>query len=217
MSDELWSARLLADDPRQIQAAHTAYVRAGAQVLTTASYQATFEGFARRGLSHREAGDAAGAGVSNWRAWRAEWWPEAVAGRGDGGAGAGGGSGGATASAAGSCGGRGEPRAPPAPEVWVAASVGPYGAFLADGSEYRGRYGLSVAELERFHRPRIEAWWGPGRCPRAGDGAGCRRGGGAAAGGRGSGVPVWLSYSVAGEPPGRPGLAARRSVWEMTR
>jgi homocysteine S-methyltransferase len=28
--------------------------------------------------------------------------------------------------------------------------------MLADGSEYRGRYGLSVAELERFHRPRLE-------------------------------------------------------------
>lgn len=42
-------------------------------------------------------------------------------------------------------------------EVWVAASVGPYGAVLADGSEYRGRYGLSVRELADFHRPRIEA------------------------------------------------------------
>ena len=30
------------------------------------------------------------------------------------------------------------------------------GAMLADGSEYRGRYGLGVAELERFHRPRME-------------------------------------------------------------
>ncbi|MFE5677129.1 homocysteine S-methyltransferase [Streptomyces erythrochromogenes] len=42
-------------------------------------------------------------------------------------------------------------------DVWVAASVGPYGAVLADGSEYRGRYGLSVRELAAFHRPRIEA------------------------------------------------------------
>ncbi|MBK3573055.1 homocysteine S-methyltransferase [Streptomyces sp. MBT65] len=40
---------------------------------------------------------------------------------------------------------------------WVAASVGPYGAMLADGSEYRGDYGLTVAELTRFHRPRLEA------------------------------------------------------------
>jgi homocysteine S-methyltransferase len=39
---------------------------------------------------------------------------------------------------------------------WVAASVGPYGAALADGSEYRGRYGLSVADLAAWHRPRLE-------------------------------------------------------------
>ena len=39
---------------------------------------------------------------------------------------------------------------------WVAASVGPYGAALADGSEYRGRYGLTVAELADWHRPRLE-------------------------------------------------------------
>lgn len=39
---------------------------------------------------------------------------------------------------------------------WVAASVGPYGAALADGSEYHGNYGLSVAELRAWHRPRLE-------------------------------------------------------------
>lgn len=39
---------------------------------------------------------------------------------------------------------------------WVAASVGPYGATLADGSEYRGRYGLSPAALRDFHAPRME-------------------------------------------------------------
>ena len=39
----------------------------------------------------------------------------------------------------------------------VAASVGPYGAVLADGSEYRGDYGLSEAQLMDFHRPRIAA------------------------------------------------------------
>jgi homocysteine S-methyltransferase len=38
----------------------------------------------------------------------------------------------------------------------VAASVGPYGAVLADGSEYRGRYGLSAARLRDFHAPRLE-------------------------------------------------------------
>ena len=39
-----------------------------------------------------------------------------------------------------------------ADETWVAASVGPYGAALGDGSEYTGRYGLTVAELRRWHR-----------------------------------------------------------------
>lgn len=38
----------------------------------------------------------------------------------------------------------------------VAASVGPYGAVLADGSEYRGRYGVSRSALRDFHGPRME-------------------------------------------------------------
>ena len=42
------------------------------------------------------------------------------------------------------------------PGVLVAASVGPYGAFLADGSEYTGRYGVSPARLRDFHGPRLE-------------------------------------------------------------
>jgi homocysteine S-methyltransferase len=38
----------------------------------------------------------------------------------------------------------------------VAASVGPYGAYLADGSEYRGRYGVPASRLRDFHAPRLE-------------------------------------------------------------
>ena len=41
--------------------------------------------------------------------------------------------------------------------VKVAASVGPYGAYKADGSEYRGNYGLTVEELKAFHRERLTA------------------------------------------------------------
>ena len=37
----------------------------------------------------------------------------------------------------------------------VAGSIGPYGAYLADGSEYDGRYGLTDSELEDFHRDRF--------------------------------------------------------------
>ena len=41
-------------------------------------------------------------------------------------------------------------------KLLVAASVGPYGAYLADGSEYRGRYGVTATELRDFHAPRLE-------------------------------------------------------------
>ncbi len=43
------------------------------------------------------------------------------------------------------------------PRPFVAASVGPYGAYLADGSEYRGDYGLTESQLMDFHRPRMQA------------------------------------------------------------
>jgi homocysteine S-methyltransferase len=39
--------------------------------------------------------------------------------------------------------------------VYIAASLGPYGAYLADGSEYTGRYGVSEEELSEFHKRRI--------------------------------------------------------------
>ncbi|MCC8443504.1 homocysteine S-methyltransferase [Xanthomonas cannabis] len=46
---------------------------------------------------------------------------------------------------------------PQAAPLWVAGSVGPYGAYLADGSEYRGDYVLPLAQMMDFHRPRIAA------------------------------------------------------------
>lgn len=42
-------------------------------------------------------------------------------------------------------------------KLLVAGSVGPYGAYLADGSEYRGDYACSLEEFQAFHRPRIAA------------------------------------------------------------
>ncbi|MGP3947703.1 homocysteine S-methyltransferase [Streptomyces sp. 7N604] len=160
LSDALWSARLLADAPEQIEAAHTAYVRAGARVLITAGYQATYEGFARRGLGREQTTALLRRSVELARQ-AAEAVPD---------------------------------------DVWVAASVGPYGAMLADGSEYRGRYGLSVRELERFHRPRIEALCGAEpdvlaleTVPDADEAEALLRAV------EGTGVPVWLSYTIAGE------------------
>ncbi|GAB3032231.1 homocysteine S-methyltransferase [Nocardioides flavus (ex Wang et al. 2016)] len=89
-----------------------------------------------------------------------------------------------------------------APDGWVAASVGPYGAVLADGSEYRGDYDLDVAGLRAFHRPRLEVL-----ASTVGDGADvlavetipCLAEVEAVlAELDGSGVPAWLSLSAAG-------------------
>ena len=55
VTSALWSARLLRDDPAAIVAAHAAFAVAGAQVATTASYQATLPGFAAAGIDEPEA------------------------------------------------------------------------------------------------------------------------------------------------------------------
>lgn len=116
LSDDLWSARLLAEAPEEIAAVHEAFFRAGARFATTASYQASYEGFARQGIDRAEAERLMRRSIELGRAARDS----------------------------------------AAPAAWVAASVGPYGAMLAHGEEYVGRYGLSVAELTAWHRPRLD-------------------------------------------------------------
>ncbi|MFF9479795.1 homocysteine S-methyltransferase [Streptomyces sp. NPDC014733] len=164
LGDALWSARLLAEEPEAAIEAHRAYYAAGAQVAITASYQATFEGFARRGIGAAETRALLGRSVALARE---------AAGRARAGGVAG--------------------------PLYVAASAGPYGAMLADGSEYRGRYGLTVAELARFHRPRLEVLAAAGpdvlaleTVPDADEARALVRAV------RGLDVPAWLSYSVAG-------------------
>lgn len=122
LSDPLWSARLLIDAPEAIGAVHAAFFGAGAVIATTASYQASFDGLAARGLGQRAAHRLLRRSVELARTAAPD---------------------------------DGRPR-------WVAASIGPYGAALADGSEYRGRYGLSVAQLAAWHRPRLDALAGAG-------------------------------------------------------
>lgn len=41
-------------------------------------------------------------------------------------------------------------------QIYIAASMGPYGAYLADGSEYRGKYAISESDLKKFHLNRIK-------------------------------------------------------------
>lgn len=117
LSGDLWSARLLADDPGAIEDVHVAYLEAGAQVITTASYQASLKGLTARGFAAADAVALLRRSVELARRATER------AGR---------------------------------PDAVVAASVGPYGAVLADGREYTGEYGDATdADVERFHERRL--------------------------------------------------------------
>ncbi len=123
LADELWSARLLLDDPDAIRQVHADYLQQGADCVISASYQATLPGLVRRGLTEEAAADLLRLSVRLALAARDEFWATAA---------------------------NRTKRLRPL----VAASIGPYGAYLADGSEYTGRYSLSAAELAEWHRPR---------------------------------------------------------------
>jgi homocysteine S-methyltransferase len=55
LRDPLWSAKVLVEDPEAIRRVHETYFEAGADVAISASYQATFEGLAARGIERDEA------------------------------------------------------------------------------------------------------------------------------------------------------------------
>lgn len=124
LKDPLWSAKCLIERPDLIRAVHLDYFNAGADVATTATYQATFEAFARRGIEGARAEQLMRDAVALAAAAREDFWAVAE-----------------------NRAGRQRPL--------VAASIGPFGAMLADGSEYRGHYGVDDAALAEFHRPRL--------------------------------------------------------------
>jgi homocysteine S-methyltransferase len=160
LSDDLWSARLLVDAPEEIVAVHSAFFRAGASIATTASYQASFGGFAERGIGRTDATGLLRRSVELAQAARDE-----IGGLG-----------------------------------WVAASVGPYGAALANGEEYIGRYGLSVAQQADWHRPRLEVLADAGADVLAVETVPDVDEAEAIVGlVHEFGVPAWLSYTIAGK------------------
>ncbi len=126
LNDALWSAKVLMEQPEIIHQVHLDYFNAGADFAITASYQATVEGFAKRGLDENEALALIQKSVEIAQNARDEFWAN-------------------------------EANRANRVRPLIAGSVGPYGAFLADGSEYRGDYKLSEQELIDFHRPRVEA------------------------------------------------------------
>ncbi|GJM35620.1 MAG: homocysteine S-methyltransferase YbgG [Saprospiraceae bacterium] len=125
LNDALWSAKILLENPELIYRVHLEYLYAGADILTTASYQASFPGFRQKGIGHQQSCELLQLSVNLARSAVEDFWKEPKNRKG---------------------------RLKPL----VAASIGPYGAFLADGSEYRGHYGISAPELHDFHREKVE-------------------------------------------------------------
>jgi len=128
VSGKLWSAQYLLDQPQIIQDVHESYVRAGSDIITTSSYQASIPAFIEAGLTPEKGYNLLKETVFLAQKAIENIWiglsPEEQKQR---------------------------------PYSLVAGSVGPYAAYLADGSEYTGDYQLSEEEYRDFHRPRIQA------------------------------------------------------------
>ena len=123
LNDRLWSAKVLLEDTDVIRQTYLDFLRAGADCIVSATYQATYQELIRRGLSEADASELLN--LSVWLALetRNAFWSH------------------------------------PANRVGrikpiVGASVGPYGAYLADGSEYTGDYDIDEQQLYEFHHRR---------------------------------------------------------------
>ncbi|MGN0273968.1 MAG: homocysteine S-methyltransferase [Chordicoccus sp.] len=125
VNDALWSARFLAKDPSAIEQIHYDYLKAGADIITCASYQASIPGFTKAGYTEKEAEELIARSIRLVLDARNKWWSE-------------------------------EGREPGRPYPLAAGDIGPYGAYLADGSEYTGAYELTEAEYRDFHLRRME-------------------------------------------------------------
>ncbi len=119
---KLWSAALLRSNPSAIVAAHRAYLEAGAEIIISASYQASQQGLMSLGLSEQQADELIVSSVELACTARQQFLDT-------------------------------HPQTTFTPIV--AASIGPYGAALHDGSEYTGNYDIDAAGLRRFHERRL--------------------------------------------------------------
>jgi homocysteine S-methyltransferase len=130
LASPLWSGDVLRTQPEMVLAVHRSYLKAGADCLLTASYQLSAMGFREIGLTAEDARAAIHQSVALAEQARREY-TEAEQ---------------ALAR---------EPR-----PIWIAGSLGAYGAALHNGSEFHGRYEIEHAELVAFHAERIDAMQG---------------------------------------------------------
>lgn len=113
----LWTGDLLLSNPEAVTVAHRQFVEAGADIITTGSYQLSFEGGRRIGWTDDDTERALRNSTTAARLAAGE-------------------------------------------DTLVAASIGPYGAFLNDGSEFRGNYGVNESVLREFHDRRLDVLLG---------------------------------------------------------
>lgn len=126
LNHKLWSARVIREKPDDILKVHRSFLEAGADCITSASYQATLPGLVAAGATTTEAAEIIQQSVDLACGARDRFVTTEAFRRS----------------------GRLRPL--------VAASVGPYGAFLADGSEYKGKYDRTAIDLRDFHEARWE-------------------------------------------------------------
>ncbi|KAL6622599.1 hypothetical protein ACP70R_032478 [Stipagrostis hirtigluma subsp. patula] len=129
LNDPLWSAKCLLASPHLIRKVHLDYLEAGANIITSASYQGTIQGFEAKGFSKEESENLLRRSVEIAREAREIFLKEHL-----------------------------DQSAPIQQPILVAASIGSYGAYLADGSEYSGDYGEAgtLDFLKDFHRRRLQ-------------------------------------------------------------
>ncbi|XP_020236609.1 homocysteine S-methyltransferase 3 isoform X2 [Cajanus cajan] len=136
LNDQLWSAKCLVSSPHLVRRVHLDYLDAGANIILTASYQATIQGFEAKGFSREEGETMLRRSVEIAREAREIYYDRCTKDSSD-------------------FMGNESYRTRP---ILIAASVGSYGAYLADGSEYVGDYGdaVTVQTLKDFHRERVK-------------------------------------------------------------
>ena len=123
LNDELWSAKILLENPEAVRRVHTDFLCSGADCITTCTYQASIPGFVARGLSENEGAGTLNQAVELATQARDEFWSDTK---------------------------NRNSRLRPL----VAAGIGPYGAYRADGSEYTGDYDVGYDGLFAFHERR---------------------------------------------------------------
>ncbi|CAN6301749.1 unnamed protein product [Urochloa humidicola] len=135
INDPLWSAACLITKPHLVKEVHMQYLEAGADIIISSSYQATIPGFLARGMTLDEAEDLLRTSVKLALEARDEFWKSTL-----------------------------RKSKPIYNHALVAASIGSYGAYLADGSEYSGSYGTDITteKLKDFHRCRLKVLAGAG-------------------------------------------------------